>query len=219
MCAYWLCMCKHKWGNSNTLILKGLCVRERERWQRLWCQVCFCFRSQWGRTLRKLDGLPDTLLIPPNLPGASTPRPFLFCFPIWTCAEWDKASGNCHILVWTLNSLLLLLQLQLVPLALSFTLLLSLSFSFSVFSLSDQATSPPSTHSLPAQYMQLWIAKQVEKWGFPKRRRLIRNIYSSQSKHSFQISHTEERKRKRDRQKERGKINVNLKTRKALIFH
>lgn len=24
-----LCMCKHKWGNSNTLILKGLCVRER----------------------------------------------------------------------------------------------------------------------------------------------------------------------------------------------
>lgn len=43
-------------------------------------------------------------------PGSVHTPAFLFCFPIWTCAQWDMASRNWHILVWTLASLLLLLS-------------------------------------------------------------------------------------------------------------
>ena len=90
---------------------------------------------------------------------------------------------------------------------------------------------PPSlSHSLPSQStlpysprnMQLWIAKQVEKWDILQHGRLIRNIYSSHPGRSFQTRRDAEGResaRERDRQKERGKINVNLKIRKALIFH
>lgn len=116
----------------------------------------------------------------------------------------------------------------------SFSLLFSLYFySLCLFTVKSSRclsyipptlqTSTPLCHSsvhkhttiFALQYVKLWIAKQVEKWDIRQQDRLIRNIYSSHSEHSFQILHTG----MCWGETERGKINVNLKIRKALIFH
>lgn len=49
--------------------------------------------------------------------------------------------------------------------------------------------------------------------------RLIRRAYASHPERGFGISHTETWRSEGDRWRGRGKINVNLKIRKALIFH
>lgn len=123
---------------------------------------------------------PDTLLIPPYLLGASTPRLFCFAFSFEPLPNGMRPEETATFF----PERLLLRYCYYSRVSTSCSLIRSLVLAFililSVFSLSDQATdSLPTPLPLPppclipssrkhatifaVQYMQLWIAKQVEK--------------------------------------------------------
>lgn len=95
--------------------------------------------------------LPDTLLIPPRH-GTIYPPAFLFSFPIWSPAKWDKARGNCHIFAWMAATALRAGVSTACSLCLSLCrsllFLFLLSFSFSL-SFHWKIKQPTPTHHLP----------------------------------------------------------------------